>query len=153
MHNQRITGQLFLNLLYYVDGELWCGLKLISTVAGPYGYCQGIATGLFDELDDLIGIGQMLVYILSRNADNIFLDTTELTKLCFYDNTAGMSVVNDLLGDLDVLLERCVRCVDHDRSESVIDTLLARLESVAVIQMHTYRYVRILLNCNVNYRF
>ena len=46
-----------------------------------------------------------------------------------------MGVLDDLLGDLDVLLEGQAALVDHDRGEAAVDTTLAQLEAVAVVQV------------------
>ena len=48
-----------------------------------------------------------------------------------------MSVLNDLLGDLNVLLEGLGGSVDHDGGEAAVDAGLAGLEAVAVVQVQS----------------
>ena len=64
MHYERITGKFALNSIQYVNGQLWCGLKFVGSVAGSDSDSQRIAACLFDKLDYLVRIGQMLVNII-----------------------------------------------------------------------------------------
>ena len=41
--------------------------------------------------------------------------------------------VMDYFGDLDIVLERMVRTIDHYRGKSIIDTLFTRLKSVTMV--------------------
>ncbi len=51
------------------------------------------------------------------------------------DDTVVMCVLNDLLGDLDVLCERLGGSVDHNGGKAAVDAGLAGLEVGAVVQM------------------
>ena len=61
-----------------------------------------------------------------------------------------MSVLNDLLGDGDVLLEGLGGSVDHDGSETAVDAGLAGLEAVAVVQVQGDGDVGALDNSSLN---
>ena len=46
-----------------------------------------------------------------------------------------MSVINNLLCESDVLLVWEVRTVDHNRRETVVDTILTELEAITVVEV------------------
>ena len=80
----------------------------------------------------------------------IILDSGQLSKLCLYYYAVSMCILNNLLCDLDVLLERILGSIDHNGSKSAIDTGLADLEVCAVIQMQSDRNIRILDHRSLN---
>src|SRR5699024_1666103 len=80
----------------------------------------------------------------------IVLDSGQLSKLCLYYYAVSMCILNNLLCDLDVLLERILGSIDHNGSKSAIDTGLADLEVCAVIQMQSDRNIRILDHRSLN---
>jgi hypothetical protein len=55
-----------------------------------------------------------------------------------------VGVLDDLPRELDVLLERVVRAVDHHRLEPGVDAGLAELERVAVVEVERELEVRVL---------
>ena len=59
----------------------------------------------------------------------------KFTQLRLDGHVVLVRVVDDLLRELDVLLERQVRPVDHHRREAGVDAALARLEAVAVVEV------------------
>ena len=54
-----------------------------------------------------------------------------------------MGVLDDLLGQGDVVLELMLGAVDHDAGETAVHAGLAQLEGIAVIQMHADRQTRL----------
>ena len=66
---------------------------------------------------------------------NLVLNTGQSTQLSLNDDTALVSVLDNALGDLDVLLEGLGACVDHDGGEAAVDAGLAGLERVTVVQV------------------
>ena len=55
-----------------------------------------------------------------------------------------VSVLNNLLGNSDVILEGMMRTIDHDRSESAVDASLADLKISAVVKVKSKINARIL---------
>src|SRR5438477_2200458 len=67
---------------------------------------------------------------------NIFLDPAKHAELSFDTDTSGMCAIDDALGDFNVLLERFMASIDHDRAvEARFDTIVASF-LVAVIEMN-----------------
>jgi hypothetical protein len=64
-----------------------------------------------------------------------------------------VSILYYLLGDSDVLLKRLGGSIDHNGGKSVIDTGLAGLKAVAMIQMQNDRDIRILDNSSLNHLY
>ena len=114
---------------FFIAGALF-GLELVCAVAGADGDGKAVAAGLCNELFDFFrtGVGT------DSMADFVF-DAGQSAELSFDNNAVVVCVLNDLLGDLDVLLEGLGRCVDHNGGEAVVDAGLAGLEGIAVIQM------------------
>jgi len=109
-------------------------LELISTVAGTDSNGQRVATGLGDELLDFLRAS--VRRILGRNAD-IILNTGQRAQLSLDDDAVIVGVLNDLLGDLNILSERLGGSIDHDGGKAAVNAGLASLKAVAVIQMQT----------------
>ena len=80
-----------------VDGAL-LGSELVSAVGSADSNCQGVTAGAGNELLDLFGTG--VGSSLSGNVDFVF-NTGQSTQLSLDHNTVVVSVLNDLLGDLD----------------------------------------------------
>src|SRR6266403_1367177 len=67
---------------------------------------------------------------------NIFLDPAKHAELGFDTDTSGMRAIDDALGDFNVLLERFMAGIDHDRAvEARFDAIVATF-LVAVIEMN-----------------
>ena len=120
--------------------RLCARLELVSTVAGSDCDRKGVNTGLADELFNIVRIG--VGGILSGNLDIIF-DAGQGSQLSLYDYAVSMCILNDLSGDLDILFKRLGGSIDHDRSETIVNAVLAGLEVRAVIQMQSNRKIRI----------
>ncbi len=65
----------------------------------------------------------------------LILDAGQDAEFAFHRNVKLVGVVNHLLGEGHVLLEGERRAVDHHRREAVVDTVLAELESIAVVEV------------------
>ena len=61
----------------------------------------------------------------------------------------SVCVLNNLLCQLDVLLERLGGSIDHDRSKAVVYAVLADLEVCTVIQMKNNRQIRMNLKSSL----
>ena len=83
-----------------------------------------------DEVLDLVGLG---VDRLGRH--HVVLDAGQHAQLALDRDVVLVGVLDDLAGQLDVLLEGVVRAVDHDRREAGVDAGLAQLEGVAVVEV------------------
>ncbi len=94
---------------------------------------QGVDAGAGHELLDLLGTG--VGGILGRNID-LVLNAGQGAQLAFDHDAVVMGVLDDLLGQSDVVLEGLGGAVDHDGGEAAVDAALAQLEGVAVVQMH-----------------
>ena len=112
-----------------IDGALFTG-KLVCAVRGADGDSERIAAGLGREFDDLFGLG-----VVRFGGGNFIFDTGQNAKLGLDGDVVLVSVINDLAGQFDVVLEGEVRTIDHHRAEAGIDAALASLEAVAVIEV------------------
>ena len=63
------------------------------------------------------------------------LDAGQGAQLSLYHHAVSVCIFNHLLGQGDVVLEALGGSIDHDGSETAVDTILAQLKGVAVIQM------------------
>ena len=106
--------------------------ELVCAVAGADGDGQGVTAGLGNEFLDLFrtGIGSGV-----RSDLDLILDAGEGAKLGLDDDAVVMRVLDDLLGDLDVLGKGLGGRVDHDGGEAAVNAGLACLEIGAVVQM------------------
>ena len=134
MQHDREAGQPSADLLENVEAELrlLAGLKLVRAVAGADGDGQRVDAGLGHELLDLrrVGVGS----VGGGDVDRV-LDAGESAQLALDDDASGVRVVDDLLGQRDIVLERVVAAVDHNRGEAAVDAGLAELERVAVVEV------------------
>ena len=72
--------------------------------------------------------------ILSGNL-NVILYASQGAELSLDNNAVSVSVLYNLLGLLNVLVERTGRAVDHNGGEAAVDAGLAGFEVGAVVQM------------------
>ena len=108
------------------------GSKLVGAVAGADGDGQGVTAGLGHELFHFLGtgvggVGGVHLYIV--------LHTGQGAQLGLHDHTVVMGVLNDLLGDLDILLEGLGGGIDHNGGKAAVNAALAGLKVGAVVQM------------------
>ena len=143
VQNDGEAGQTLLNFLEDVKAELGlgAGLELVSAVAGADGDGEGVNTGSGDELLDFLGTG--VGGILLGDVD-IVLDAGETAELTLNNNAALVSVLNDLAGQGNVLLEGVLGTVDHNGGETAVDAGLADLKVLTVVEVDTDGQVGIL---------
>lgn len=99
------SGELLLDFLKDVDAELGIltGLKLICAVAGADSDSKGVNAGAADEIADFLGLGVRGILVGDLN---VILDAGKSAELALDYNAVIVSVVNDLLGESDVLFIR-----------------------------------------------
>ena len=104
VQDYREAGQVLFNGLEHVEAELrlGAGLELVGAVAGADGDGQGVAAGARDELLDLFGAGVGGVAFLDLD---LVLNAGQGAQLSLDDDAVVVGVLDDLLGDGDVLLE------------------------------------------------
>ena len=144
VQNYRESGDLFHDLLENIKAErgrnedtlfvsrALLGRELICAVGGTDSNSEGVNTGLGNELLNLLGTG--VGGILGGNR-NLVLNAGQRAQLGLDGDTMIVSVLNDLLGDLNILSKGLGRGVDHNGSKAAIDTALTGLEAVTMIQM------------------
>ena len=137
------TGELLLNLGEHVEcergrnetaglgvaGALF-GFELVGTVGRTDGDGERVATRTLGEVDYLFGLG-----VVGYFGSHFVLNACEHTELSLNGYVELVSVVNDFLGEGDVLLVGKSGTVDHDRREAEVDTVLAELEAVTVVEV------------------
>ena len=121
-------------------------------MAGTDSDGEGIHAAFLDKFLNLIRIRQVFADVIISHSDHVLLDAAQLAQFRLDDHVSGVRVFDDFPGDFDILLERPVRGVDHDRCEAVVNKLLARLECVAVVQVDRDGNVRIFLDDHIDYR-
>ncbi len=94
------------------------------------GNRERIAARALDELDDLFRT--RVVRLFRRN---FVFHAGEHAQFGLDRHVVLVRVVDDLLRELDILVERQGAAVNHDRAETRIDAALARLEAVAMIEV------------------
>ena len=86
--------------------------------------------------------------ILSGNL-NVILYASQGAELSLNNNAVSVSVLYNLLGLLNVLVERTGGAVDHNGGEAAVDAGVAGLKVRAVVEMQSDRNVRALLNSSL----
>jgi len=121
-----------LDLVEDIETEVGLGARgeLDDTVAGTDGDSEGVDTGALDEVDDLVGVG-----VVAGLGLDIILDTGKDTELTLDSNVELVGVVDDLLGESDVLLIRKSRAIDHDIAEAAGDAVNDELVAVTVVEV------------------
>ena len=134
MENDWEAWELLLDLVEDVEPDLWLGARreLVSAVGCADSDGEGVDASLADEVLDLLRPGVGVVLSL-----DIVLDASKDTELTLDADVvwAGVGVLDNLLGEGDVLVVREVRAVNHDRAEAVLDAGLAELEAVTVVKV------------------
>ena len=99
VEDERIVGKLFADGFKAGEVEFGFALKLVGAVAGADGDGQGVASGLFDEVDSLIRVGELMPFGL-----HVLFDAGELAEFGLNPHASRMGVVDDLLGQGHVFL-------------------------------------------------
>jgi len=104
-----------LDLVEDIETEVGLGARgeLDNTVAGTDGDSEGIDTSALDKVNDLIGVG-----VVAGLRLDIILNTSKDTELTLNSDIKLVSVLDNLLGESDVLLIRKSRTIDHDIAET-----------------------------------
>ena len=132
VHDEREAGQEGLDLVEHVEMQRLPAFELEGAVGGADRAGEGIASGGLDEPLGLGRIGQAGIAFLDLD---VLLDPAQHPELGLDGNVLGVGPVDDPLGDGDVLGERIVGGVDHDRAvEARIDAIVAGL-LVTVVQV------------------
>ena len=122
------------NFFQDVEAQLGisAGLELICAVRGADGDGQGVTAGAFHKLLHVLrtGVGGV------RSGDfYIVLDAGQGAQFRLHHYAVVMGVLNNLLGQGDVLLKGQRGTIDHDGGKATVDAGFAGLEVGAVIQM------------------
>ena len=104
--------------------------ELVRAVAGADGDGEGVASGLLGELDHLFRLR-----VVGFCGGDFVLNAGKNAELSLDRDVMLVSIRNDLLRELDVLLERKVGAVDHDARETAVDAALAGFVTVAVVEV------------------
>jgi len=123
-----------LDLVEDIETEVGLGARgeLDDTVAGTDGDSKGVDTGALDKVDNLVGVG-----VVAGLGLDIILDTSKDTELTLDGDVVLMSVLDNLLGESDVLLIGESRAVDHDVAEAIADAINAELIAVTMIKVES----------------
>ena len=158
VENDWEVRQLLGNLLQNIETELrWyqnalciagalCRSELESAVAGADSNSQGINASTLNEFLYLIRAGVSSIMCLYLY---VILNAGQLAQLALYYYATLMSILYYLLGNLNVLLERTSRAIDHNGSETTVDAGLTSLEICTMIQMESYWQVRMNLQSSL----
>lgn len=106
------------------------GLKLVSAVAGTDRDCERVNASLRGEVDNLLRLS-----VVANIRLNLVLNASEHAKLTLNGDIILVRIVNDLLGEGDILIIRERRAIDHDRREAHVYTILAELKAVAMVEV------------------
>ena len=122
MKDDREARELLLNLMKDIESErrrnettglgiplALLGLEFVSAMGSSDGDGEGIATATGGEVDDLLGTG-----VMGLLGGNLILDTGQDTQLSLNSHIILVGIIDNLLGESDVLLVRKRRSVDHD---------------------------------------
>ena len=104
--------------------------ELVRAVARADGDGERIAAGLGREFNDFFRLG-----IVGNCGRDFVFNASENAELGFDGDIVLVSVSDNLLRELDILGERKVAAVDHDRREARVNAALAGLEAVAMVEV------------------
>ena len=124
--------------------------ELVCAMGSTDSDCQRVTTGAGNEFLYFFRMGVALV---ARLNNNFVLDASQSAQLSLDNYAVVMCVLNNLLGQSDVFLERLGGSVDHNGGEAAVDAGLTNLERVAVIQMQSDRDIRVVDNCSLNHLY
>ena len=132
MHHYWRSGNPFFDLLDDVEMQALFAFEFVGAVAGPDGSSERITTGLLNELNRLIGIGQGSVAFIDLD---VLLHPTQSAQLGLDTDPFFVSAIDNSFRNRDVIGERVVTGVDHDRAvEARVDAIVAGF-FIAVVKM------------------
>src|SRR5437868_11380009 len=144
MHNNRGGRQagffyVLPDFLDYIEVERLLTLELIGAVAGADRSCQRVALGLSDEFDCFLRICQTGMTFIDCD---VFFNASQHPQLRLHTDAFGMSAIHDPLCDRDVLFERFMAGIYHDRTvKTGVDAIVTSL-FIAVIKVDSEDRVR-----------
>ena len=118
-----------------------CGSELVCAVGGTDRDREGVNTGAGNEILNLFGTG--VGGVLSAN---FILNACKNTELALNNASALVSVINDLLGQGDIVFVVEMRTVDHNGGETAVDAGLTDLKICAVVKVKSEINAAV-LNC------
>ena len=150
-----------MRLLQYVETEWWRNKNAVGISGALIGCELVMRRGLFrlrlpGSQQPVLSTNSstssgLCIALMTRLNDYLILDTSQsyqalpLQLRHEHVHTQQPALVTAMLSSKDL-----GRSVDHNGSESAIDTGLAEFKAVAVIQMQSDRNIRILDNCCLN---
>ncbi|EJW91401.1 hypothetical protein EVA_20488 [gut metagenome] len=167
MHDKVRIRQTIVNFLDAGNGENFTGRlarELVSAVGSPDGNSEGIELSGFNKFRGLIRVGEQLIAgHRGIRAVTVFLvafhgfERAEATEFAFNGHTDTVSHVDDLTGNVQVIVEAGNRLavahegtVHHDRGEAHTHGTLTDSRRLTVVLMHTDRNVGIFFNSSGN---
>jgi hypothetical protein len=129
--------QRFFDGLEALEIKMLFALELIGAVAVADGDGERIHPGLFHERDRLVRVGVAAAFgVTAAFLAIVVLRANQHAEFAFHDTIVLVGVVHNLPANLHVFIERLVRSIDHHTGETFIDTFLAKLEGIAVVQVN-----------------
>ena len=145
VQHDRETGQLLGAFFQHVKPELrFCaGLEFVGAVAGADGDSQRVAAGAGCEINNFFW---MRIHGFVGFNGNFIFHAGQRAEFCFDHNTVIMRIFNNFTGEGNIFFIGLGRSVDHNGGETAVNTALAELEAVTVVQMQSDRDFGIQLN-------
>lgn len=134
VQNDGESGQAFADFFENVETEFGLAFEFECAVRGADCDCEGINARLFDEFLNLVGVGVARVF--GVDFDCVF-NACEFAEFCFDDDAVVVCVFDNLFGDADVFGEGVRACVNHNGSETAVNTVFAECEAVAVVKVQS----------------
>jgi len=134
VENDGEAGDALLDLVEDIETEVGLGARreLDDTVAGTDGDSEGVDASALDEVDNLVGVG-----VVAGLGLDIILDTSKDTELTLDGDVVLMSVLDNLLGEGNVLLIGKSRAIDHDVAEAAGNAVDAELVAVTMVKVES----------------
>ena len=110
-------------------------LALVGAVAGAVADGQRVAAGLFEEVDGLQGVG-----VGGSGTENVILHTGQHAQLALDGDAEGMCILDDLAGQLHVVLVGQAGTVDHHGGVAAGDAGFDALKALAVVEVQGNGY-------------
>ena len=106
------------------------GRELIGAVAGTDGDSQAVATRAGSKVNNLFGLG-----VVAYGRRYLVFNACQHAELSLNGYIVLMSILNDFLGEGNVLLVGQRRSIDHHARETEVHAALAQLEAITVVQV------------------
>ena len=123
---------------------LLTGLELISAVACADSDCKRVNACSLNEILNLFGLCVALVAFFNNN---VILNAGKCAELALNNYAVSVSILNNLLCNGNVLLIGERRTVNHNRSETAVNALLAGFKIGAVVKVESDGNICISAGC------